>query len=91
MKVDPEWNRFAGLSTSQQLDEIWNLVTKLGPLAGQVLQLEDILGKQFFSNKNFFKILIDENANNSAQIIQRISRIEAECKHQTVDKRYSLV
>jgi hypothetical protein len=54
--VDPEWNRFSGLSTSQQLDEIWNLVTKLGPLAGQVLQLEDILGKYSYTIKKPFRV-----------------------------------
>ena len=45
VQLEPERNRFSGLSTSQQLDEIWGLVTRLGPLATQVLQLEDVLGK----------------------------------------------
>ena len=44
VQIDPEQNRFSRLSTADQLDEIWVLVAKLGPLATQVLHLEEVLG-----------------------------------------------
>jgi len=58
--VDPVQSQFSLLSTADQLDEIWVLITSLKPLAAQVHQLEDILGwiLEFSSEKHVWAIHI---------------------------------